>query len=98
MEHNARVKGRCKEEKRRNEAKQQNSNNNKKIEDFSLCLKAVYYLIWKDTYFRTRASTVKITDTKVYLVHSLCPMPFTFDARNDCTSVLWYYYIFHKKV
>lgn len=46
MEHNARVKGRCKEEKRRNEAKQQNSNNNnKKIEDFSLCLKAVYYLI-----------------------------------------------------
>lgn len=35
MEHNARVKGRCKEEKRRNEAKQQNSNNNK-TEDLSL--------------------------------------------------------------
>lgn len=36
MEHNARVKGRCKEEKRRNEAKQQNSNNNNKMEDLSL--------------------------------------------------------------
>lgn len=37
MEHNARVKGRCKEEKRRNEGKQQNSNNNNnKTEDLSL--------------------------------------------------------------